>query len=85
VNFLVHLFPAQAGFMQGAGCNAVQITTNQRESGKHRKAFEGQEDFAAGALLDRVQNLEISFQQLLIDDIAGRGDQTKINRHAGPF
>ena len=71
MHFLAEFFESQARLIRRTGTDAVPSFTDKGKQSKHGKAFQGQQDFAAGASLHFGQNLQILPEQSDIDQITG--------------
>ena len=72
-------FTAEARFVHRTGAAAVQHAPHAREDAEHREGFQREQDAAAGATLDRVQNGEVALEGGFIDNKSGcgRGEHNK--------
>jgi hypothetical protein len=81
VNFAAEFFMSEAGFIQGTGSDTMKVLADKWEHAEHGKAFKRHDDFAPGASLDAVQNLQVAFQGRFINNIARGRDPGKIYFH----
>ena len=63
---------AQPRLMGRAAADPVQSLAQQGKDAEHGKAFQGQQDLAAGLLFDPGQDGEVVAQQSLVDHKGGR-------------
>ena len=60
VNFLVHLFACEAGFVEARGGGAGEVFADERERTPEAVTFEGADDFNAGLFLDIIEDFHIA-------------------------
>ena len=66
VNFLVHLFAREAGFVKAGGGSAGEVFANERERTPEAVALEGADDFNAGLFLDIVEDFHITAETCFV-------------------
>ena len=60
VDFLVHLFAREAGFVEARGGGAGEIFADERERTPEAVTLEGADDFNAGLFLDIVEDFHVA-------------------------
>ena len=60
VDFLVHLFAREAGFVEARGGGAGEVFADEREGTPEAVTLEGADDFDAGLFLDIVKDFHIA-------------------------
>ena len=66
VNFLVHLFAREAGFVKARGGGAGEVFANERERTPEAVALEGADDFNAGLVLDIGEDFHIAAETCFV-------------------
>lgn len=66
VDFLVHLFAREAGFVEARGGGAGEVFANEREGTPEAVALEGADDFDAGLFLDIVKDFHIAAETCFV-------------------
>ena len=72
MNLAAEFFKTEARFKRAAGANAGKVVTDERKEAEHGKAFKGQEDGAAGALLYSSEHIQVGLQGRAVDNERGR-------------
>ena len=60
VDFLVHLFAREAGFVEARGGGAGEVFADEREGTPEAVTLEGADDFDAGLFLDIVEDFHVA-------------------------
>ena len=60
VDFLVHLFAGEAGFVEARGGGAGEVFADEREGSPEAVTLEGADDFDAGLFLDIVEDFHVA-------------------------
>lgn len=60
VDFLVHLFAGEAGFVEARGGGAGEVFADEREGTPEAVTLEGADDFDAGLFLDIVEDFHVA-------------------------
>ncbi len=71
VDFLAEFLVTQPGFDDARGSRAPEVLADLGEGAPHGEALQGEQDPAAGALLDGIEDLEIALQEGLVDNVDG--------------
>ena len=66
VDFLVHLFAREAGFVKAGGGSAGEVFANERERTPEAVALEGADDFDAGLVLDIGENFHVAAETCFV-------------------
>ena len=66
VNFLVHLFAGEAGFVEARGGGAGEIFANERERTPEAVAFESADDFDTGLVLDIGEDFHVAAETCFV-------------------
>ena len=66
VNFLVHLFAREAGFVKARGGGAGEVFANERERTPEAVALEGADDFNAGLVLDIGEDFHVAAETCFV-------------------
>ena len=66
VDFLVHLFACEAGFVKARGGGAGEVFANERERTPEAVALEGTDDFNAGLVLDISEDFHIAAETCFV-------------------
>ncbi len=66
VNFLVHLFAREAGFVEARGGGAGEVFADEREGTPEAVTLEGADDFDAGLFLDIVKDFHVAAETCFV-------------------
>ena len=66
VDFLVHLFAREAGFVEARGGGAGEVFADERERTPEAVTLEGADDFDAGLFLDIVEDFHIAAETCFV-------------------
>lgn len=66
VDFLVHLFAREAGFVEARGGGAGEIFADKREGTPEAVTLEGADDFDAGLFLDIVEDFHVAAETCFV-------------------
>ena len=66
VDFLVHLFAREAGFVEAGGGGAGEIFTDERERTPEAVTLEGADDFDAGLFLDIGEDFHVAAETCFV-------------------
>ncbi len=82
VDFAAEFLAGEPGFVDGAGGGAGEILADLRREAPHGESFERENDFGTGALLDAVEDSQVSLDENLVDDVAGRFNLGEVDFHS---
>ena len=66
VDFLVHLFAREAGFVEARGGGAGEVFADEREGAPEAVTLEGADDFDAGLFLDIVEDFHVAAETCFV-------------------
>ena len=66
VDFLVHLFAREAGFVEARGGGAGEVFADEREGTPEAVTLEGADDFDAGLFLDIVEDFHVAAETCFV-------------------
>ena len=66
VDFLVHLFACEAGFVEARGGGAGEVFADEREGTPEAVTLEGADDFDAGLFLDIVEDFHVAAETCFV-------------------
>ena len=82
VDFLVHLFAGEAGFVEARGGGAGEIFANERERTPEAVTLEGADDFDAGLFLDIGEDFHVAAETCFVKYETGTWN-LRIVEHGG--